>query len=138
MDFLALLGGILADFGPANAGAPSQRPTGIMACPRGGALSDLRAPAGITGRLRLNSAWEIDAGQLAVPSLFSSISSLAASGQHLRCAEVLCNCESAHGFWCSGGVGRGEHPEELSGRMCMRAGRCAAGKAEIQVHFLTG
>ena len=83
MEFLALLGGFWADFGPINAGAPSQRPTGIMARPRGGALSDLRAPAGITGRPRLNSAWEIDAGQLAVPSLFSSFSSQAAAVQHL-------------------------------------------------------
>ena len=98
MDFLALLGGFWADFGPANAGASSQRPTGIMACPRGGALSDLRAPAGITGRPRLNSAWEIDAGQLAVPSLLSSIFSQADSGQHLLYAEVLCSCKTVNGF----------------------------------------
>ena len=83
MDFLALLGVFLTDFGLANAGASSKQPAGIMACPRGDALIDLRAPAGITGRPRLNSAWEIDAGQLAVPSLFSSFSSQAASGQHL-------------------------------------------------------
>ena len=122
-EILAAQSSFSADFDLLIAGALSLQPVTITARPGSGVQSSLGSPADITGRPQLSSTWEIDARQLGVLCKMTAFFIQAASGHHLRAAEVLSTGELTSGDQSSGGEGRADYPERRPARGYMWAER---------------
>ena len=115
-EILAAQSSFSADFDLLIAGALSLQPVTITARPGSDVQSSLGSPADITGRSQLSSTWEIDARELGVLCKMTAFFILAASGQHLRAAEVLSTGDLTSGDQSSCGEGWADYPERWPAR----------------------